>query len=150
MPARNQGAAVAEVLHGDWVVAIASIIAVIVGAVVGSYLERERASKKAIQFILFEPRTIAGDLEGHGREFKVMLGDQITSELNVSLVEVMNEGNEPIENLTFNITIPGERKILLADCMSTESLKNAIEITFSDQIPQTNPIFNVRLATRRK
>jgi len=135
-----------EALHGDWVVAVASLIASILGAVLFFLFDRLRASKRKIHFFVSEPQTITGELEGHGREFKVMLGDQVTNELNVSLLLVTNEGNEPIENLNFDITIPGERKIMLAECMSdSEPLKKAVEISFSDRIPQIDPIFNIRL-----
>jgi hypothetical protein len=134
-----------EALHGDWVVAVTSLIAAVLGAAAVFFFEHLRASKREIHFLVSDPQTITGDLEGHGREFKVMLGDQVASQLNVSLVEVTNRGNELIENLNFNITIPGERKIMLAECMSSEPLKNAVNISFSDLIPQTDPVFSIRL-----
>jgi len=124
-------------MHGDWVVAIASIIAAIVGGVVIFFVERLRATKKRIQFLISEPQTITGDLHAHGREFKVTLGEQSASELNVSVVSVTNSGNTPIESLTFDVTIPGgERRIMLAECMtSNETLRKAVAISFSDPHP---------------
>ncbi len=133
-------------MHGDWVVAIASIVAAIVGGAAIFFFERLRATKRRVQFVVSEPQTITGALQGHGREFKVTLGDQSASELNVSSVSVTNTGNTQIENLTFEITIPGERRIMLAECMTAnDTLQKSVQITFSNAIPQTNPIFSVAL-----
>jgi hypothetical protein len=97
-------------MHGDWIVAIASLLAAILGGAAIYFFERLKATRREIQFLVSEPQTITGDLQGHGREFKVMLGDQVTGELNVSVV-----------------------------------MKKAVAISFSDRIPQIDPVFNIHL-----
>jgi hypothetical protein len=110
------------------------------------FFERFRATKKEIHFRVSTPDSITGYLQGHGQEFKVMLGDRVASELNVDTISVTNAGNTQIEDLDFDLKINGgDRHIILAECVAEGALKQDVKITFAEGVPQTDPVFHIHL-----
>jgi hypothetical protein len=94
-------------MHGDWLVAFATIVAAIIGVLGGYFLARYQREKKILRFVVMDPEDLAASLRVHGN-FEIRFADFITTELMLSAVTVRNLGNSSIKNIEFTVKIPGE------------------------------------------
>jgi hypothetical protein len=132
--------------HGDWVTAIASIIAVIVGGFVTYLFDRYRATRKALRFVLQPPERISEGLKRHGTFIEIKIGENIIENLNVATVTVKNVSNVQLENVSFDMVVPGNHPLVLADCAVDDSkLRQAIKIDFDPTASQLDRRFTVSL-----
>src|ERR1700738_1294001 len=103
MPVVDKGAK----MTGDWVVAVATIIAVIFGGFVTYFFDRYRATRRSLRFVIGDAERISEGLRKHGNFIEIKIGDNIIENLNVATVTVKNDSNVPLENITFDLVIPG-------------------------------------------
>src|SRR5690242_16629206 len=106
--------------HGDWVVAIASIVAAIVGGVVIFLFDRYRATRKSIRFLVHPPQAISQGLRAHGTFLEIKIGDRLLGELNVASVSIKNSGNVQLDDVSFDVIVPGTRSFVFADCIADQ------------------------------
>ncbi len=133
-------------MHGDWVTAIASIIAAVLGCFITYVFDRYRATKKSLRFIVRPPERISQELKRHGTFIEVKIGDAILKNLNVATVTVRNASNVPLENISFDLVFPGDHPVALADRVtSDDKLREAIKIDFDPQASPTNKRFTISL-----
>lgn len=133
-------------MHGDWIVAIASILAAILGGVTIYLLDRYRAGRKSLRFTVERAEAISDILRAHGAFFEIKIGTRTTQELNLAGIALRNSGNLPVENLEFEVIIPGTRSLFFAEAAcKNEKLKQAIRID-SDYTQETDPRFGIRLS----
>jgi hypothetical protein len=128
-------------IHGDWIVAIATLLAGVLGGAGVFYAERRRAAKNLIEFILAPPQDLAAPLRSHG-DFAVCIGEKFTKELILSGVSVRNAGNVVIQDLIFEIRIPGSRSLFVAD-ISSESPILKDDITIASHRDSDGPVFRI-------
>jgi len=132
-----------EWLHGDWVVAIASVVAAVVG---GTVIERYRATRKLLRFVVQPPQAVSEGLRSHGTFLEIKIGDRILRELNVASVSVKNAGNVQLEQIAFEIILPGPHSLTLAECIAADQkLKSAVDIDFDRVMPATDQRFKISL-----
>jgi hypothetical protein len=108
------------VAHGDWVVAIASVVAAVVGATVIFVFDRYRATRKLLRFVVQPPEAVSEGLRAHGTFLEIKVGDRVLRELNVARVSVKNAGNVQLEQIAFEIVLPDPHSLALADCVAAD------------------------------
>jgi hypothetical protein len=133
-----------EGAHGDVLVAIATIVGALLG-VTGTYLvEYYRRERRAIVFKLAPPEDLARALRERGNSFEVKVNDFSTQVLIAAGVTVKNAGNTTITGLAFDLVIPGEHKLALAEIVAENpKLKSAVKIDFDPVLPPKDPTFNI-------
>src|SRR6202795_1259511 len=92
--------------HGDWVVAIASVVAAIVGGVVIFLFDRHRATRRSLRFVVRPPQALSEGLRAHGA-FEIKVGEYVLQDLNVASVSVKNSGNVQLNDVSFDVIVPG-------------------------------------------
>jgi hypothetical protein len=130
--------------HGDWVVAIASVVAAIIGGVVIFLFDRYRAARRVVRFVIETPQAVSQSLRSHGSFFEIKVGDRILQELNVASVTVKNAGNVPLDDVSFDVIVPGAHSFVLADCITDQkSLKTAVKINFDETMARADQRFSI-------
>ena len=133
-------------MHGDWVAAIAGIVAAVIGSLLTYSFDRYRATKKSLRFIIRRPERISQELKKHGTFIEVKIGNAILKNLNVATVTVKNASNVPLENISFDLVFPGNHPVALADrVVSNDKLREAIKIHFDQDASPTNRRFTISL-----
>jgi hypothetical protein len=134
----------AEGSHGDMLVAAATILGAILG-VAGAYLvEYFRKERRAVRFTLNSPEDLARALRERGNSFEVKVNDFSTHELIAAGVTVKNTGNTTINDLTFDLVVPGPHQLALAEIITDNvKLKSAISINFDSVLPPKDPLFRI-------
>ena len=116
-------------MHGDWLVALATVIAAIVGVVGGYFLARYQRERKILRFVIRDPVDLAATLRGHGN-FEIKFKDFSTTELILSTVESLNIGNASIKDIRFSLKLPGEHPFVLINCSSqNRALAEQVDIS---------------------
>jgi len=139
-----------ETVHGDWVVAIASIIAAIVGGIVIFLFERLRAARRSLRFVIQPTEHISDELRKHGDFIELKVNGSSVAERNMTQITVKNASNVPLENIFFDLLYPGDNPVTLADRITTnDKLREAIKIDFDPNAPSLDrrltfslPFFN--------
>jgi hypothetical protein len=124
-----------EVGHGDWVVAIASVVAAGVGGVVIFLFDRCRATRRSLLFVVQAPQAVAQGLRAHGTFLEIKVGDRVLQELNVASVSIKNSGNVQLNDISFDVIVPGSHSFVFSDCLSFQrKLKNSVTINTDERI----------------
>jgi hypothetical protein len=133
-------------MHGDWVVAIATVIGAVIGALIAVvvwYLSKDR---RRVRFVLNEPQDLAAPLRAKGN-FEIKFGDRTTRELVSAGTMIENMGNTVIKDFECEIVIPGTHNLCLAEVLtSDDKLRSAVNITFAEGLPQQDPWFKIKMA----
>jgi hypothetical protein len=142
-----RGEEMAEGSHGDLLVAAATILGAILG-VAGAYLvEYFRKERRAVRFTLNSPEDLARALRERGNSFEVKVNDFSTQELIAAGVTVKNTGNTIVNNLAFDLVVPGPHRLALAEITTDNvKLKSAISIDFDNILPPQDPLFKISAA----
>src|SRR5258708_3126657 len=140
MPAGDKG----EIMQGDWVTAIASIIAAMIGVLGGIFIGRIGRERRTVRFIITAPEDLAQGLRARGNSFEVKINNTVTQELIAAGLTVENIGNVVINDFKFDLIVPGTH--LLAQAQATGDnvkLLSDVKIDFSSGLPQTDPVFSI-------
>jgi hypothetical protein len=131
-------------MTGDWVTATATIMAAIIGIVGGIFIGRIGRERRTIRFVLATPEDLAQGLRAQGSSFEVKLNNTTTQELIVAGVTVENIGNVVINDLAFDLVIPGKHSLAQAQANGdNKKLVSDVNINFKQGLPQTDPPFVV-------
>src|ERR1017187_4682034 len=87
-------------MHGDWVTAIATVLAAIIGVFGGYLLARYQREKRILRFTIMYTEDLAAALRVHGN-FEIKFADFSTTELILSAITVRNLGNSSIKDIEF-------------------------------------------------
>jgi hypothetical protein len=131
-------------MHGDWVTAIATVLAAIIGVLGGYLLARYQREKRAVSFLVTDTEDLAAALREHGN-FEIKFAHFSTTELILSTITVRNTGNASIKDFQFSVKIPGEHHFAQVNCASdTPAL--ALQVKVLPPVPGgIDPIFPVSL-----
>jgi hypothetical protein len=75
--------------------------------------------------------------------FSIKIGDREFDTLNKCTVHVKNKGNVPIRDLSFDVVIPGQHRVIPTIIVNKLNLKRSIQILGNDDASPKDPIFNI-------
>lgn len=120
-----------DTFHTDWGTAIATIVGAIIGVLGTLFVEYFRAERRRIRFIVLQPEDLAKALRSHGSSFEVKINNVSTQTLIAAGIAVQNFGNVIINDLKFDIIIPGLQNIMQVQAISDNpKLASAVGISF--------------------
>jgi hypothetical protein len=124
-----------------------TILGPIVGALIGAavtlgfVVERKRAT-----FYLYRTEDLFSGLRQNLAVVVLRLNNQDVTELNRAQITVRNSGNTSISNFHFDIIVPGEHRLRLAEKHSNDSsLHRAVEIGWDDAAGAYNFHFAIKV-----
>jgi hypothetical protein len=131
-------------MNGDWLVALATLLAAIIGVLGGYVLARYQREKKALRFVVMDAEDLAAALRVHGN-FEIKFADFSTTELSLSTVRVRNVGNSSIRDIQFSIKIPGNHRFAQVNSGGkTPGVPSPVEVAVSPPAEGTlDPIFRM-------
>jgi hypothetical protein len=133
-------------MQGDWVVAIATVLGAIIGALIAIVIWYFNKDRSLVRFILNEPQDLAAPLRSQGN-FEIKFGDHTTCELVSAGAMVENIGNTVIKDFECEIVITGIHNLCLAGVVTTDDkLRSAVKISFAEGLPQQDPCFKITTA----
>jgi hypothetical protein len=146
-------------MEGDWVVAAASIIAAIVGAIIGAFglwfVENRRRNRSLVRFVTSTPEDLGVPLRSLGH-FQITFSGITAKELITAGVTVENTGNVVLRDLSFDIRFPQVRSYAFAKTIAEdEKLQKAVVGQFDSDgnksitisLPFLNPKERFRVIT---
>lgn len=133
-------------MQGDWVVAIATALGAIIGALITILIWYLNKDRSLVRFILNEPQDLAAPLRSQGN-FEIKFGDRTTRELVSAGATVENIGNTVIKDFECEIVITGIHNLCLAEVVTgDDKLRSAVQISFAQGLPQQDPCFKITTA----
>jgi hypothetical protein len=126
---------------------IITIFGPIIGALIGAAITlRFVVKRKRVTFYLYRTEDLTSELRKKLSVVVLRLNNRDVTELNRGTVMVRNSGNAPIINFQFDIMIPGEHELRLADKFSEDSnLHQAIDIAWDDPASTYNHRFKIKV-----
>lgn len=133
-------------MQGDWVVAIATVLGALIGALITTVIWFLNKERSLVRFILNEPQDLAAPLRAQGN-FEIKFGDRTTRQLVSAGATVENIGNTVIKDFEYEIVISGIHNLCLAEVVtSDDKLRSAVTISFAQGLPQQDPCFKITTA----
>lgn len=130
-------------MHGDWLVAIATIAAAVLGIVGGLLLSRYQGERRRVRFIATAPEDLSAALRQH-KGFQIRFGSYTVEQLNLASIIVRNTGNMTIDNFQFSLIIPGQHVLAIAQATSAnDKLSKSITFDYPSIKESTDPQFEV-------
>jgi hypothetical protein len=128
---------------GDWVTAIATILAAVIGICGGYLIARYQREKRTLRFTVMDTQDLAVGLREHGN-FEIKFANFSTTELILSTIVVRNIGNSSIKDFQFTLKIPGEHPFAKITCAGNiHALAQQVNVLPPASV--TDPVFPVSL-----
>jgi hypothetical protein len=140
MPAGDRG----EAMHGDWVTAIATVFAAIVGTGGGFWLARYQRERRAVYIVAFDPEDLAASLREHGN-FEIKWSNFSTTELILTTIGVQNVGNKTLEDFELEVKIPGQHTFAQVNCAGNNTALVSQIVVSPATAGGTDPEFKIKL-----
>ena len=133
-------------MQGDWITAIASIVAAIIAVILTYIFEGFRRGRSSLRFVVHNAQDLTRALRSHGKSFEVKFNDAAIQQLILRTITVQNAGNTIIEDVRFEIVIDGRHQLALAEAASKNlQLRSDITIESDDGPFQIDPIFKISM-----
>jgi hypothetical protein len=138
-----------EGTHGDLLVAICTIAGAFIGVIGTLIIEFFRKERRIVRFTVGAPEDLAAALRSSGSSFELKVNEIPTQTLNASGVTVQNTGNVVINDLIFDVHIPGKHAVASA-LASSENPKLVSDVKidtsrYTVEGQQDEPLFVIKL-----
>jgi hypothetical protein len=124
-----------------------AILGPIIGAAIGAFVTyRFVVKRKRVAFYIHQSEDLTLQLRQHHSFVVFKIGNFEVLNLNRAPISVKNTGNSVIPNFEFDIAIPNQHPMHLAEKSSADpKLQQAIEISWDETRGAYNPTFKVKV-----